>query len=46
MGCNSCGTTKAGLPKGCKNNGTCGTDGCNNLTVFDCLSNIALPQGQ
>lgn len=43
MGCNSCGTTKAGLPKGCKNNGTCGSDSCNKLTVFDWLSNMKLP---
>ena len=46
MGCNSCSTEKGGQPKGCKNNGTCGTDGCNKLTVFDWLANMALPQGQ
>ena len=47
MGCSSCGSGADGAaPKGCKNNGTCGTDGCNNLTVFDWLGNIALPQGQ
>ena len=45
MGCNSCATGKDGQPKGCKNNGTCGTDGCNKLSVFDWLSNMALPQG-
>ncbi len=45
MGCNSCSTGKDGQPKGCKNNGTCGTDGCNKLSVFDWLSNMALPQG-
>lgn len=45
MGCSSCATGKNGQPKGCKNNGTCGTDGCNNLTVFDWLSNMSLPQG-
>lgn len=33
------------MPKGCKNNGTCGTDGCNKLSVFDWLSNMALPDG-
>lgn len=43
MACNSCATTADGQPKGCKNNGTCGTDGCNKLTVFDWLSNMALP---
>lgn len=43
MGCTSCATGKDGQPKGCKNNGTCGTDGCNKLTVFDWLSNMSLP---
>ncbi len=46
MGCTSCSTGKDGQPKGCKNNGTCGTDGCNKLTVFDWLSNMSLPNGQ
>lgn len=36
MGCSSCGTS----PKGCKNNGTCGTGGCNRLNVYDWLSNL------
>ncbi|MFO8147885.1 MAG: PSP1 domain-containing protein [Bacteroidota bacterium] len=45
MGCSSCATGKDGQPKGCKNNGTCGTDGCNKLTVFDWLSNMSLPGG-
>jgi cell fate regulator YaaT (PSP1 superfamily) len=45
MGCSSCATGKDGQPKGCKNNGTCGTEGCNKLSVFDWLSNMALPQG-
>lgn len=45
MGCSSCATGKDGTPKGCKNNGTCGTDGCNKLSVFDWLSNMTLPQG-
>ncbi|UZO82035.1 hypothetical protein NBT05_06080 [Aquimarina sp. ERC-38] len=45
MGCNSCSSGKNGQPKGCKNNGTCGTDGCNKLTVFDWLSNMSLPGG-
>ncbi|MHA6278931.1 PSP1 domain-containing protein [Salinimicrobium sp. CAU 1759] len=45
MGCNSCSTGKDGQPKGCKNNGTCGTDSCNKLSVFDWLSNMVLPQG-
>jgi len=42
MGCSSCSTGKDGQPRGCKNNGTCGTDGCNKLTVFDWLSNMSL----
>ena len=45
MGCNSCSSGKDGQPKGCKNNGTCGTDGCNKLTVFDWLANMSLPGG-
>lgn len=46
MSCNSCTTGKDGQPKGCKNNGTCGTDSCNKLTVFDWLANMSLPQGE
>lgn len=46
MSCNSCSTGKGGQPKGCKNNGTCGTDSCNKLTVFDWLANMSLPEGQ
>ena len=46
MSCNSCSTGKDGQPKGCKNNGTCGTDSCNKLTVFDWLANMSLPQGE
>lgn len=45
MACGSC-ATKDGQPNGCKNNGTCGTDGCNKLTVFDWLSNMSLPSGE
>jgi cell fate regulator YaaT (PSP1 superfamily) len=46
MSCNSCSTGKDGQPAGCKNNGTCGTDSCNKLTVFDWLSNMSLPNGE
>ena len=46
MSCNSCSTGQDGQPKGCKNNGTCGTDSCNKLTVFDWLANMSLPQGE
>ena len=46
MACTSCSTSDGGAPKGCKNNGTCGTDSCNKLTVFDWLANMSLPTGQ
>ena len=46
MACNSCSTGKDGQPRGCKNNGTCGSDSCNKLTVFDWLSNMSLPSGE
>ena len=46
MACGNCSTGKDGQPKGCKNNGTCGTDSCNKLTVFDWLANMSLPSGE
>ncbi|MBT8376881.1 MAG: hypothetical protein HKP45_10045 [Winogradskyella sp.] len=46
MACKSCATGEDGQPKGCRNNGTCGTDSCNKFTVFDWLSNMSLPNGQ
>lgn len=46
MACASCSTSTGGSPAGCKNNGTCGTDSCNKLTVFDWLSNMSLPNGE
>ncbi len=48
MGCSSgCGTESNGIPNGCNNNGSCGTEsGCNKLTVFDWLGNMNLPDGQ
>jgi len=46
MSCTSCSSGAEGQPKGCKNNGTCGSDGCNKLTVFDWLSNMSLPGDQ
>ena len=46
MACTSCAPGNDGLPKGCKNNGTCGTDSCNKLTVFNWLSNMSLPSGE
>jgi len=46
MACTSCSTSDGSAPKGCKNNGTCGTDSCNKLTVFDWLGNMNLPNGE
>ncbi len=46
MACTSCSTSDGGAPKGCKNNGTCGTDSCNKLTIFDWLSNMSLSNGE
>ncbi len=45
MACASC-TISDGTPRGCKSNGTCGTDSCNKLTVFDWLANMQLPGGE
>lgn len=45
MGCSSC-SSGGGTPRGCKNNGTCSSGGCNKLGVFDWLSNMQLPSGQ
>lgn len=50
MGCSGCetgrGNYNTGIPAGCNNNGSCGTDsGCNKLNVFDWLGNMKLPDG-
>lgn len=45
MGCANC-SSNNGVPNGCKSNGSCGTGGCSQLSVFDWLSNIELPNGQ
>lgn len=47
MACTNCSTKSndSGTPKGCNNNGTCGTDSCNKLSVFDWLSNMDFPSG-
>ncbi|HEY0750631.1 MAG TPA: regulatory iron-sulfur-containing complex subunit RicT [Chitinophagaceae bacterium] len=39
MGCGNCGT---GSPKGCKSNGSCGTDSCNRLNAYDWLVNLPI----
>ncbi len=45
MGCSNC-SSGGGTPRGCKNNGTCSSGGCNKLEVYDWLANISLPAGQ
>lgn len=45
MACSSC-SSGGGTPRGCKNNGTCSSGGCNKLGVFDWLANMQLPNGQ
>lgn len=45
MGCSSC-SSGGGTPRGCKNNGTCSSGGCNKLGVFDWLANMQMPSGQ
>lgn len=45
MGCASC-SSGGGSPRGCKNNGTCSSGGCNKLEVYDWLGNMSLPAGQ
>ena len=46
MSCSTCTTQENGHPNGCKNNGSCGFDSCNKLSVFDWLSNMTLPNHQ
>jgi cell fate regulator YaaT (PSP1 superfamily) len=46
MGCSGCSSGGCGtLPKGCKNNGSCGVGGCGKLNVFDWLSGMSLADG-
>lgn len=42
MAC-ACGSAKGDKVAGCKNNGACGTGGCNKMNVFDWLSNMEVP---
>ena len=46
MSCNSCSSDINSVPKGCKSNGNCATNGCEKLSVFDWLSTMVLPTGQ
>ena len=41
MACVSCSTKDGGIPKGCGSHGSCGTDSCNKLSVFDWLCNMS-----
>ena len=47
MACTNCSTktNDSGIPKGCGSKGSCGTDSCNKLSVFDWLSNMHYPSG-
>ena len=45
MGCSSCSKGPDGLPRGCRNNGRCGSCGCGSKTVFNWLEGVALPNG-
>jgi len=38
MGCASCGSSKDGVPSGCKSNGHCKSGGCNKLNTYDWLT--------
>lgn len=46
MGCSTCSTSSGDTSPGCKNNGTCGTSGCNKLNVYNWLVDMELPEGQ
>lgn len=45
MACTNC-STGGNAPAGCGNKGSCGTDSCNKLAVFDWLANMNLPDGE
>ncbi len=42
MGCGSCGTTKNGVPGGCKSHGSCKSGGCNRMNVHNWLADLPL----
>jgi len=46
MSCNNCSSDISTVPNGCKSNGSCQTGDCEKLSVFDWLSNMAIPSGQ
>lgn len=41
-GCGSCISTNNSIPNGCKDNGSCGTNGCDKLNTFDWLTDMDL----
>jgi cell fate regulator YaaT (PSP1 superfamily) len=43
MGCGSCSTGGGCAPAGCKSNGTCLTNGCSKLDVYDWLAHMDMP---
>ncbi|MHB8260808.1 MAG: PSP1 domain-containing protein [Bacteroidia bacterium] len=43
-GCSTDKTINGGKPAGCGSSGTCATDSCNKLSVFDWLADMQLPQ--
>ena len=46
-GCNTCNTkSDTSTAPGCKNNGTCGTEGCNKLNSFDWLADMDIPAAE
>jgi len=46
MSCKNCSSKKNGIPKGCKNNGSCINNSCNKFTVFNWLNDISIPKHQ
>ena len=45
-GCSTDKTTEGGKPAGCGSSGSCATDSCNKLSVFDWLADMQLPQNE
>jgi len=43
MGCDNCSSGGGCAPAGCQNNGSCMTNGCNKLDVYDWLSHMDMP---
>ncbi len=41
MGCSNCSNNSNGKPKGCKSNASCTSGGCNQMSVYNWLSNVA-----